>query len=50
MYSTNSVNLAHAREPSLRREEPLAQATSSRLGEIANKEHVEVSLRREVFA
>jgi len=48
----NFVNLAQAKELSLRREEPslrrgkpLAQATNSRLGEIAHRGHVEVSLK-----
>jgi len=44
-YSTNYVNLAQANELSHKREEPLAQATSSRLGEIANREHIEVALK-----
>jgi len=44
-YSTNYVNLAQAKELSLKREEPFAQATSSRLGEIANREHIKVSLK-----
>jgi len=45
MYPINSVNLAQAKELSLRQEEPLAQATSSRLGETTNRGHVEVSLK-----
>ena len=44
-YPTNPVNLAHAKELSLRREGSLAQATSSRLGETAYRGHVEVSLK-----
>jgi len=44
-YALNSANLAQAKELSLRREEPLAQATSFRLSETANREHVEVSLK-----
>jgi len=33
------------KNPSLKREEPLAQAISSRLGETANREHLKVSLK-----
>jgi len=36
------VNLAQAKELWLKRYESLAQAKSSRLGEIANREHCEV--------
>jgi len=42
---STSINLAQAKELSLRREEPLAQATNSRLGEIAHIRHVKVSLK-----
>jgi len=35
MYLINIVHLAQAKELSLRPEEPLAQATKPRLGEIA---------------
>jgi len=45
IYPINFVNLAQAEELSLRREEPLAQATSYCLGETANKGHVDVSLK-----
>jgi len=41
----NFVNLAQDEELSLKREEPLAQATSSRLGETANRGHVKASLK-----
>jgi len=44
-YTINSVNLVQAKEFLLRREEPLAQATKSRLGEIANRGHIEVLLK-----
>ena len=44
-YPINSVNLAQAKKFSLRREEPLAQATNSRLGETTNRGHIEVSLK-----
>ncbi|QCD87048.1 hypothetical protein DEO72_LG3g1579 [Vigna unguiculata] len=44
-YQFTTVNLAQAKELSLRRGEPLAQAASSRLGEIAHSGHVEVSLK-----
>jgi len=47
MYPTNLVNLAQAKELSLKREGFLAQATNSRVGESTNKGHVEVSLRRD---
>jgi len=43
-HSNNStVNLAQAKELSLRRQEPLAQAKSSRLGEIEIRGHYEGS-------
>jgi len=37
IYLIKSVNLAQAKKLLLKREEPLAQATSSRLGEIATE-------------
>jgi len=44
-YQVTTINLAQAMELSLRRGEPLAHAASSRLGEIAHRVHVEVSLK-----
>jgi len=40
-YPINFVNIVQAKELSLKREEPLAQATNSRLGETTNRGHVE---------
>jgi len=45
IYPTNLVNLAQAKELSLRQEGSLAQVTSSRLGETTYKRHIEVSLK-----
>jgi len=44
-YPINSINLAQTEERSLRREEPLAQATISRLGKIAYRGHIKISLK-----
>ena len=50
-YLNNSVvNLAQAKELSLRRQGSLAQAKSFRLSEIENREHFEFSPKREAFA
>ena len=52
----NTINLAQAKELSLRQEEPPAQATRSRLGEIAtvgttrSRSSWTISLKREAFA
>jgi len=45
-----AVNLAQAKELSLRRQGFLAQAKSFRLSEIENREHFEFSLKWEAFA
>ena len=45
-YPSNRMNLAQAKELSLKREGSLAQATNFRLGETAYRGHVEVSLKQ----
>jgi len=44
-YQVTTINLARAKELSLRRGKPLAQAAISCLGEIAHSGHVEVLLK-----
>jgi len=45
-----AVNLAQAKELSLKRQGSLAQAKSFHLSEIENREHFKFSLKREAFA
>jgi len=45
MHPTNPVNLAQAKELSLKWEESIAQATRFRLGENAYRGHVEVLVK-----